>query len=153
MPGVTCGSVRDDLKPIAVCVRADGRQVNPDTGDLDLTAGWGHVGQGGVTMPGRGRVEETLNAQRSLNIYLNDTILWRNVPEAVWAYTLGGYQVIKKWLSYREKPLLGRGLTRDEVRHVTDSARRIAALIGIRGELDVVYRKVEETVASIRLSI
>jgi len=27
----------------------------------------------------------------------------------VWTYTIGSYQVIKKWLSYREKPLLGRG--------------------------------------------
>ena len=24
------------------------------------------------------------------------------VPAAVWEYTIGGYQVLKKWLSYRE---------------------------------------------------
>ena len=48
-------------------------------------------------------------------------------------HTIGGYQVVKKWLSYREKPLLGRGLTPDEVRHVTDTCRRLAALIGMRG--------------------
>ena len=108
--------------------------------DIDLTAGWGHAGQGGVTMPGRGRIEDTLNPpERSLDIYLNGTTLWRNVPDAVWGYTLGGYQVLKKWLSYREKPLLGRGLTRDEVRHVTDTSRRIAALIGMRRELDGNY--------------
>jgi hypothetical protein len=29
------------------------------------------------------------------------------VPSRVWAYTLGGYQVIKKWLSYREHDVLG----------------------------------------------
>jgi hypothetical protein len=28
------------------------------------------------------------------------------VPEPVWNYTLGGYQVLKKWLSYRESALL-----------------------------------------------
>jgi len=38
------------------------------------------------------------------------------VPEAVWNDTLGGYQVVKKWRSYREKDLLGRSLTREEVR-------------------------------------
>jgi hypothetical protein len=61
------------------------------------------------------------------------------VPEAVWSYTIGGYPVVKKWLSYREKPLLGRGLTPDEVRHVTDTCRRLAALIGLQGELDRNY--------------
>ena len=166
VPGVTCGAIRDALKPIAVCVRADGRPINPDAGDLDLTAGWGHAGQGGVTMPGRGKIEETLNAQRStlnaqgektdaegnlkvessalnvgrsLDVFLNASTLWRNVPEAVWDYTLGGYQVVKKWLSYREKNLLGRSLTREEVRHVTDTCRRIAALIEMQGELDGNY--------------
>jgi hypothetical protein len=64
------------------------------------------------------------------------------VPEAVWEYTIGGYQVIKKWLSYREKPLLGRGLTSDEVRYVTEMARRLAALIALQTSLDDNYRKV-----------
>ncbi len=39
-------------------------------------------------------------------------------------YTLGGYQVIKKWLSYREKELPGRSLTADEARYVANVARR-----------------------------
>jgi hypothetical protein len=29
-------------------------------------------------------------------------------------YTLGGYQVIKKWLSYRERAVLRRALKPDE---------------------------------------
>jgi hypothetical protein len=62
------------------------------------------------------------------------------MPEAVWDYTIGGYQVIKKWLSYREKPLLGRGLTPDEVRYVTEMARRLAALIDLQPQLDKNYR-------------
>jgi hypothetical protein len=61
------------------------------------------------------------------------------VPANVWAYTLGGYQVIKKWLSYREKALLGRGLTLDEVTGVMNLARRIAALLLIQPALDANY--------------
>ena len=72
--------------------------------------------------------------------FLNDAACWHNVPEAVWGYTIGGYQVIKKWLPYREKPLLGRGLTPDEVRHVTETARRLAALVAMQAELDANYR-------------
>jgi hypothetical protein len=64
------------------------------------------------------------------------------VPETVWDYTIGGYQVIKKWLSYREKPLLGRGLTPDEVRYMTEMARRLAALVALQPILDDNYRKV-----------
>ena len=43
------------------------------------------------------------------NVYLNDVAYWKNVPANVWEYYIGGYQVIKKWLSYRENGLLGRG--------------------------------------------
>ena len=54
---------------------------------------------------------------------------WRNVPAAVWGYKLGGYQVLKKWLSYRESKVLGRSLRPEEVRHFMDTARRIAAIL------------------------
>jgi hypothetical protein len=57
----------------------------------------------------------------------------------VWNYTLGGYQVLKKWLSYREQPLLGRALTFDEVKTFTSIARRIAALVLLRDRLDANY--------------
>ena len=70
---------------------------------------------------------------------------WRNIPVDVWNYTIGGYQVIKKWLSYREKPLLGRGLTPDEVRHVTNTARRLSSLVGLQSALDDNYHTVSRT--------
>jgi hypothetical protein len=137
--GVTAGKILDDFKSIAVFERIDGKQANPDAGDLDLTAGWGHAGKGGITMPGKGLVRE--NGNGDLDIYLNENCRWRNVPRVVWEYTVGGYQVIKKWLSYREKALLGRGLTPDEVRYVTEMARRLGALIALQPALDDNYHK------------
>jgi hypothetical protein len=62
----------------------------------------------------------------------------------VWEYTIGGYQVIKKWLSYREKELLGRGLAPEEVRYVTEMARRLAALIALQPSSDENYQRVTE---------
>ena len=62
-------------------------------------------------------------------MYLNDRAFWRNVPAAAWRYRLGGYQVLKKWLSYRERTILNRPLSPEEVRHLTDTARRITALM------------------------
>ena len=37
--------------------------------------------------------------------------------------------MLKKWLSYRERSLLGRPLRPEEVRHFTDIARRIGAMV------------------------
>ena len=62
----------------------------------------------------------------TFDIHLNDNARWSNIPAAVWNYRLGGYQVLKKWLSYRESKVLGRPLTPEEVQHFADTARRIA---------------------------
>ena len=79
---------------------------------------------------------------KTYDIYLNTATYWKNIPEAVWDYTIGGYQVIKKWLSYRECNLLDRDLTLDEVRYVSEMARRIAAILMLADELDASYRAV-----------
>ncbi len=142
VPSVTAGKIREDLKDLAVFVRVDGKPAKPEAGDLDLTAGWGHAGKGGVTMPGKGKLVD--RGDGACDIYLNDIACWRNVPKEVWEYTIGGYQVIKKWLSYREKPLLGRGLTPEEVRYVTEMARRLAALVSLHSDLDANYRAVAD---------
>ena len=67
--------------------------------------------------------------ETTLDIHLNANAFWRNVPAAVWNYRLGGYQVLKKWLSYREHGILGRILGADEVQYLADTARRIAAIL------------------------
>ena len=72
----------------------------------------------------------------SFDVHLNDNARWSNVPAAVWNYKLGGYQVLKKWLSYRESKVLGRNLLPEEVQHFTDTARRIAAVLGLTGEVE-----------------
>jgi len=43
------------LKSIATVTAVEGR-LDPDAGDLEITAGWGHAGKAGVTMPAKGRV-------------------------------------------------------------------------------------------------
>jgi hypothetical protein len=155
--GVTAGKVRPELRAVAVATRVGGGQLSG--ADFAVTARWGITGKGGITMPGKGRLdgrpftpEEAaalgaagvqLLGPDTLDIYLNDAAYWRNVPRRVWAYTLGGYQVLKKWLSYREQAILGRQLTVDEVGYVTQVARRIAALVLLGPDLDANYRRVK----------
>jgi len=64
-------------------------------------------------------------------------------PRPVWAFTIGRYQVIKKWLSYPERGVLGRGLTIEEARTVTAIARRIAAVIMLDPALDANYAAIK----------
>lgn len=119
----------------------------PSSIDLAVTAGWGRGGNGKPVMPGRGRVvehdvrAEELNALgvETLDVYLNADVYWQNVPERVGDYSLGGYQVLKKWLSYREESVLGRRLHVDEVRTFTQIARRIAAILMMEEALDASY--------------
>jgi hypothetical protein len=47
---------------------------------------------------------------------------------------------MKKWLSYRERPLLGRDLTMEEAEYVTEMARRIAAILLMTNALDENYK-------------
>ncbi len=150
--GVTCGKIDPRLRSLAVVSKVGGGTLDPGQGHLDATAGWGHVGKDGVCMPGRGKCEvrkqkdeglRKVFGEKALDVYLNNTAYWANVPAAVWEYHIGGYQVIKKWLSYREKPLLGRGLKLEEAEYLTEMVRRIAALILLQPNLDANYQAVK----------
>ena len=109
---------------IAVPTKPDGKQMQP--ADFELTAGWGRHGQNKAVMPGQGKLT---NHGNTVDIWLNNAVYWANVPTQVWNYRLGGYQVLKKWLSYREHKVLGRRLEVDEVSHFSEVARRIAAIL------------------------
>ncbi|MDD9982279.1 MAG: N-6 DNA methylase [Gammaproteobacteria bacterium] len=140
VPGVTRPPLRSDIATIAVPATTGGRNMAGE--DFVLDAGWGY-GQGDAVMPGKGRVVErafspdereaiggalTALGDTTFDIYLNRKAFWRNVPAFVWDYRLGGYKVLKKWLSYRERGILGRALQPEEVQHFADAARRIAAI-------------------------
>ena len=59
-------------------------------------------------------------------------------------------------MSYRERDLLGRSLTIDEAREVTNIARRIAAILLVEPELDANYQAVKQVLlylASFRQSV
>ena len=142
VPSVTWGALRPETAAIAVPSTVDKHNMSGD--DFALTAGWGHYGSGNAVMPGQGRIVEreytpdergalgaaipTLGA-KTLDVYLNDGSFWRNVPAAIWGYKLGGYQVLKKWLSYRERDVLGRALLPEEVLYFAEMARRVEGIL------------------------
>ena len=144
---------------------------------LKLSAGWGHRGQGSIVTPGRGMAPErpwteaereklaalaaaqslsveavqTLLGETCVDVYLNGDAHWSAIPINVWDYTLGGYQVLKKWLSYREftaepaSPLLHRALRPEEAAYFAQVVRRIAAILLLGPALDASYRAILPT--------
>ena len=128
VPGVTSGKIAAIFKTIGLVTKAGGGQIDPAGDDLTVTAGWGHKGKEGVTMPAKGKLAQRnydeaearamaaeaaargvpaevvrrLLGEKTFDVYLNGTAFWRNIPLSAWEYYIGGYQVIKKWLSYRE---------------------------------------------------
>jgi hypothetical protein len=174
--GVTEGRIQQPSNTIGIISRVDRGQLQTEDdeekgmiSELRITAGWGHGGKGGITMPGKGKLvqrdytpeeskaieagatRQELSAEEmfahlgeaTYDIYLNDVAYWRNIPARVWDYTIGGYQVIKKWLSYREHKLLGRPLTDDEAREVMNIARRIASILLLEPSLDDNYQSIK----------
>ena len=146
VPGVTQGTLRPAIAALAVPATTDGRNMTGD--DFALTAGWGHYGTGDAVMPGQGRIVEREYTEderaalgdaipalgaKTLDVYLNDHAFWRNIPAAVWGYKLGGYQVLKKWLSYRESDVLGRALTPEEVLYFAEMTRRVGGILDVCG--------------------
>ncbi|MEM6530857.1 MAG: type ISP restriction/modification enzyme, partial [Chloroflexota bacterium] len=159
---ITAGTIRDDMRLLGV------RKGN----NRSVTVNWGSEDSRGAVMPGRGDARErsytdeeleaiergvaalnieldtalTLLGDTTYDLYLNDDTYWANVPANVYGYTIGGYQVIKKWLSYRNFNVLGRALIGDEVLEVTHMVRRIAALILLEPQLNNNYRTVKDAV-------
>ena len=142
VPGVSRYPLRPEIAALAVPATTSGRNMIGD--DFALAAGWGHFGASRAVMPGQGRVRQrgytaeerdemgeavAPLGETTFDIYLNDGAFWRNIPAAVWNYNLGGYQVLKKWLSYRERRILGRPLEAEEVRYFSEMTRRIGALL------------------------
>ena len=158
VPGVTEGALRPEIAAIAVPATIDHHNMAGDDFALTAGWGHFGSGQAVMPGQGRieqrayTRAEhEALNAavplrhsgarrnpgpdpastlgDSTFDVYLNDRAYWRNVPAAVWNYKLGGYQVLKKWLSYRERSILDRPLLPEEVQDFTDTARRIGAIL------------------------
>jgi len=166
---VTTGTLRPFVRFVGTVSRVGGAPLNAEGGELALSTGWGYVSQGGIVMPGHGKLVERdyspsertsldsearelgltaddvliLLGETTYDVFLNDAAYWSCIPKRVWDYTIGGYQrLIKKWLSYREVSVLHRHLTPEEIRNVTSMARRITALMLMEPALNRNYDSV-----------
>jgi hypothetical protein len=168
LSGVTSGLIRSELSLVGKITRIDDKELNPDV-DLALTANWrsgeaddsvaleqGYMVKRKFTASEQAALEKGAAAlgltldqldrylgSTTCDIYLNDQVYWANIPLKVWEYTVGGYQVLKIWLSQRIEPILGRPLMLAEARAARDIARRLMTLTLMGPALDENYRAVK----------
>jgi hypothetical protein len=73
-------------------------------------------------------------------LYINATQYFAPVPEDVWKYHVGGYQVCEKWLKDRKERSLGV----DEIRTYCRIVAALKLTIAIQQEINALYPLVEE---------
>ena len=69
-------------------------------------------------------------------VWINPTQHFTDVPEQVWEYEIGAYQVCEKWLKDRR----GKTLSHAEVRQYRAILVTIGATLRVMGEIDAVLQ-------------
>lgn len=73
-------------------------------------------------------------------VWINKSQYFAPVPVELWQYTIGGYQVLQKWLKDRR----GRQLSLDEIRTYCRIVTALRRTVEIQEEIDALYAGVEE---------
>jgi hypothetical protein len=139
---VTSATLGKEAKNLGRVERAGGKAVAES--ELVVTYSYYGAAQGSWRPRGLATMEGLHPAwgSKTGDLYLNETVFLRHVPELVWHYELGGYPVIKKWLGYRDANRReGAPLTLAEVEHLRAMVHRLACLLILHEQLDGGYER------------
>ncbi|HUT64295.1 MAG TPA: type ISP restriction/modification enzyme, partial [Anaerolineae bacterium] len=75
-------------------------------------------------------------------VYINKHQYFERVPQDVWEYQIGGYQVCDKWLKDRK----GRKLSLDDIKHYVRVVTSIQKTIEIQNIIDERYPGIEKDI-------
>ncbi len=78
-------------------------------------------------------------------VYINAGQYFAPVPESVWTYQVGGYQVCEKWLKDRKE----RRLKLDDIRAYCRIVTALKRTIAIQKQIDALYPEVERNTVTI----
>ena len=93
--------------------------------------------RGLATYRGKGdHVVEAVRYDPEQAVFINERQCFVPVPQAVWDFHIGGYQVLEKYLKSRK----GRTLSLDEINHIAAVADVLAFTIEQMAKIDKVYR-------------
>lgn len=82
--------------------------------------------------PGDNTVEQVRYDEPEQRVWINKEQYFAGVPQAVWAFHIGGYQVCQKWLKDRK----GRQLTYDDLTHYQRVVAALAETVRLMQQID-----------------
>jgi predicted helicase len=86
------------------------------------------------------RVDKIKYDKKTERVYINKDQYFEGIPENVWQYQIGGYQVCNKWLKDRK----GKVLSLNDIKHYCKIATAIEHTINIQKSIDEIYNEAEK---------
>ena len=95
-----------------------------------------------VKFEGKGENKVEKVTYKDSRVSINKDQYFEGIPEEVWKYQIGGYQVCDKWLKDRK----GRILSLDDIKHYCKVVTAIKHTIEIQKEIDDLYPEIEKEI-------
>ncbi len=96
---------------------------------------------------GKGECNVIKPVYKDDNVFINETQRFTGIPEEVWNYKVGGYQVCEKWLKDRKK----RYLSLEEIETYSKIVTALSKTIEYQTEIDELYNNVEDSLLEVNL--
>jgi len=94
---------------------------------------------------GDNRVEKVRYEETEKRIYFNEKQYFEEIPQDIWKYQIGSYQVCRKWLKDRK----GRFLSLEDIKHYCKMVTALQKTTEIQKEIDNIYEEVEKDIIKI----
>jgi predicted helicase len=94
---------------------------------------------GDYLIKGEHLVKRPVYDKKTQRLYINDEQYFGNVPQEVWQFAIGGYQVLDRYLKYRKK----RKLSRREIEHLLRVITAIKFTIDKMKIADELFKKID----------
>jgi len=91
-------------------------------------------------------VEKLKYDEKQRRVYINKDQYFEGVPNEVWEYQIGGYQVSEKWLKDRKT----RRLSVEEIKKYCQIVTALQRTIEVQKEIDKIYPEVEKDVVTMK---
>ena len=91
---------------------------------------------------GDNRVEKIKYDEKEKRIYFNEKQYFEEIPQDIWQYQIGSYQVCRKWLKDRK----GRCLSLEDITHYCKMVTALQKTIEIQKEIDNIYLDIEDKI-------
>jgi len=73
-------------------------------------------------------------------VYINKNQYFERIPENIWQYQIGAYQVCDKWLKERK----GKKLSLEDIKHYCKIVAALKKTMSIQNKIDEIYDQIEE---------